>query len=176
MLGSVDYVAPEQIAGEELDPRVDVYAFGGALYRALTGAVPFPEAYPAAKLMAHRDAPAPVPSRLVRDLDPAFDRAVATAMSKDRARRPSSAGAVMHVLTAELQAAGEQALGTESPTLPLPALEPHWEDLEPSPASTVPLRWGRDHGHRLSFARHVGLLCAVLGLIFIVSYLIGRSL
>jgi serine/threonine protein kinase len=41
-LGSCDYAAPEQLLGERIDARVDVYALGCMLYQAVTGVVPFP--------------------------------------------------------------------------------------------------------------------------------------
>ncbi|HET7868898.1 MAG TPA: serine/threonine-protein kinase [Actinomycetota bacterium] len=42
LMGTVDYVAPEQIRGEDVDRRADIYSLGCVLYRCLTGEVPFP--------------------------------------------------------------------------------------------------------------------------------------
>lgn len=129
LLGSLDYMAPEQVADLRLDARVDVYAFGGTLYRTLTGEVPYPRENPAAKLVAHRDDAVPTPSKLVAGLDPAFDRAVEWAMAKDRDSRASSAGAVMDRLLGDLDGsrAGERPrswsldLGGEARTAEQPA-------------------------------------------------------
>ena len=74
-VGTVDYVAPEQIRGERVDERADLYALGCVLFHALTGQPPFPRDSDAAKLWAHMHDP--VPS--ARDCNPAvpsrFDRA-----------------------------------------------------------------------------------------------------
>ena len=59
-LGSCDYAAPEQLLGERIDARVDVYALGCMLYQAVTGRVPFPRAVSAATMLAHMDEPPPV--------------------------------------------------------------------------------------------------------------------
>ena len=52
-LGTIDYVAPEQIRGEEVDGRADVYALGCLLHECLTGEPPFRRASDAAVLFAH---------------------------------------------------------------------------------------------------------------------------
>ena len=61
-VGTLDYVAPEQIRGGRIDARADVYALGGVLHFALTGRVPFERAGDEAKLWAQLSAPPPVPS------------------------------------------------------------------------------------------------------------------
>jgi predicted Ser/Thr protein kinase len=52
-LGTIEYVAPEQIRGEEVDGRADVYSLGCLLYECLTGGPPFPRVSDAAVLFAH---------------------------------------------------------------------------------------------------------------------------
>src|SRR5262245_15218763 len=63
-VGTLDYVAPEQIRGGRIDARADVYALGGVLHYALTAHVPFERVGDEAKLWAQLSAPPPVPSSL----------------------------------------------------------------------------------------------------------------
>ncbi|HSS04376.1 MAG TPA: CHASE2 domain-containing protein [Solirubrobacterales bacterium] len=86
-VGTLDYLAPEQIRGEEAGTSVDVYALAGLLHHCLTGEVPFPRDNEAAKLWAQVNAPPPAPSRLVPGLPPAIDDVVARGMAKDPATR-----------------------------------------------------------------------------------------
>jgi hypothetical protein len=91
-VGTLDYVAPEQIRGGRVDARADVYALGGVLHFALTGRVPFEREGDEAKLWAQLSAPPPVPSALRRGLRGEFDGVVGRAMAKDAAERHLSAG------------------------------------------------------------------------------------
>ena len=61
-VGTLDYVAPEQIRGERVDARADVYALGCLLYYTLTGEVPFKREGDEARLWAHLQDPPPKPS------------------------------------------------------------------------------------------------------------------
>src|SRR3954469_9194066 len=91
-VGTLDYVAPEQVRGGRIDARADVYALGGVLHYALTGRVPFEHEGDEAKLWAQLSAPPPVPSALQRGLHGEFDMAVARAMAKAPDDRYPSAG------------------------------------------------------------------------------------
>ena len=91
-VGTLDYVAPEQIRGGRVDARADVYALGGVLHYALTGRVPFEREGDEAKLWAQLSAPPPVPSALRRGLRGDFDLVVARAMAKEIDERYPSAG------------------------------------------------------------------------------------
>jgi hypothetical protein len=88
-VGTLDYVAPEQIRGDSVDARVDVYALGGVLYFMLAGEIPYPREGQEAKLWAHMTEPPPA---LPDDLPPKFAGVVARAMAKDPADRYPSAG------------------------------------------------------------------------------------
>ncbi|HEY0390167.1 MAG TPA: serine/threonine-protein kinase [Solirubrobacterales bacterium] len=91
-VGTLDYVAPEQISGEEVDARADVYALGCLLFKLLTGEVPFPKDGDAARLFAHLNDPPPAPSLYVPGVSMALDDVVIRAMSKAPDDRYPSAG------------------------------------------------------------------------------------
>ncbi|HEX8753453.1 MAG TPA: serine/threonine-protein kinase, partial [Solirubrobacterales bacterium] len=91
-VGTLDYVAPEQISGGEIDARVDVYALGCLLFKLLTGEVPFPRDTEAARLYAHLNDPPPAPSLYIPSLPMALDDVVIRAMSKQADDRYPSAG------------------------------------------------------------------------------------
>ncbi|HEX3041864.1 MAG TPA: serine/threonine-protein kinase [Solirubrobacterales bacterium] len=91
-VGTLDYVAPEQISGEPIDARVDVYALGCLLFKLLTGEVPFPREGEAARLYAHLHDPPPAPSLHAPAVPMALDDVVVRAMSKSPEDRYPSAG------------------------------------------------------------------------------------
>ena len=91
-VGTLDYVAPEQISGEPIDARVDVYALGCLLFKLLTGEVPFPREGEAARLYAHLNDPPPAPSLYAPAVPMALDDVVIRAMSKPPEDRYPSAG------------------------------------------------------------------------------------
>jgi class 3 adenylate cyclase len=92
IVGSIAYVAPEQVEGRPVDARTDVYSLGCLAFEILTGASPFVRDSEMAVLMAHVQDPPP--SLLARrpELSEALDAAVARAMAKDPAARFGSAG------------------------------------------------------------------------------------
>ena len=92
VLGTLDYIAPEQIRGEAIGPYTDVYSLGCMLCHLLTGEVPFTVATEEGKLWAHFSEPPPKPSARTPGLTTRFDAIVARAMSKRPADRYPSAG------------------------------------------------------------------------------------
>ncbi|MBV9819031.1 MAG: protein kinase [Solirubrobacterales bacterium] len=105
-LGTVDYVAPEQIEGREIDGRADVYALAGMLHECLTGARPFPKDSELAIISAHLRDPPPRPSALRPELPAAIDEVVATGLAKSADDR--------YATCAELLAAARGALGASA--------------------------------------------------------------
>ena len=89
-IGTVDFASPEQLAGERVDSRSDVYSLGCVLYAALTGVPPFPRETVPATLLAHLRDPVPRPS--ATGADQFFDRIVARALAKEPDDRYPSAG------------------------------------------------------------------------------------
>jgi hypothetical protein len=109
-VGTLDYVAPEQISGGAVDARTDVYALGCLLFKLLTGEVPYPRDGEAARLYAHLNDPPPAPSLQATAVPMALDDVVIRAMSKEPGDRYPSAG--------DLGRAAVAALTGSSPELP----------------------------------------------------------
>jgi serine/threonine-protein kinase len=86
-IGTVDYAAPEQIEGLELDPRTDVYALGCVFYECLTAHAPFDHESEIAVMHAHLSEPAPSLTAARPDLPKSLNRVIATAMAKNREDR-----------------------------------------------------------------------------------------
>jgi serine/threonine-protein kinase len=94
-MGTLDYVAPEQIVGEKPTTRSDVYAFAAVLCECLTGSVPYLRENEAAVLYAHLSDDPPRLSEREPQLPRALDDIVARALAKEASDRPASAGALM---------------------------------------------------------------------------------
>ena len=87
LMGTIDYVAPEQIAGEEIDGRADVYSLGCVLYECLVGQPPFRRDSDIAVVFAHLEAEPPPPSAQRPELPAALDAVIARALAKDPEQR-----------------------------------------------------------------------------------------
>jgi WD40 repeat protein/tRNA A-37 threonylcarbamoyl transferase component Bud32 len=90
LLGTIDYVAPEQIAGEEIDGRADVYSLGCVLYECLVGQPPFRRDSEIAVVFAHLDTESPAPSAQRPELPAALDAVIARALAKEPDQRYAS--------------------------------------------------------------------------------------
>jgi serine/threonine-protein kinase len=95
-VGTLDYLAPEQIRGDPVDASADIYALAGLLHHCLTGQTPFPRDTEAAKLWAHVNAAPPSPNQLRPSLPQALDDVIARGMAKDPARRFATAAELVH--------------------------------------------------------------------------------
>lgn len=113
ILGTLQYMSPEQLEGKEADARSDIFAFGLVLYELITGKQPFEGSTQASLIAAIlKDQP-----RAVSELQPvtpkALDRVVQTCLEKDPDRRWQSAREVKHAL---------EWISLEAPTpIPVPA-------------------------------------------------------
>lgn len=90
-LGSMDYMAPEQIRGEEVTGATDVYGLGCVMWECLLGKPPFADRQGMRVLWAHlQDAP-PDPTTLSPDIPPGVGKAILRALDKEPALRPQTA-------------------------------------------------------------------------------------
>jgi serine/threonine protein kinase len=108
-IGTIDYVAPEQIQGEPPTAASDCYALTGVMYECLTGEVPFPKPHEAATLHAHLIHPPPRVTDRKPDLPPALDDVIACGMAKDPATRPATAVALIEAAATALAGASQHA-------------------------------------------------------------------
>jgi hypothetical protein len=109
VVGTRNYLSPEQLQGQESSPASDIYAFAVTLYECLTGEVPFAGVHPQAVAYAHVNRPPPRVSDARPDLPQAIDRVVAAGMAKHPAARPSSASALVAAAAAALDLGGVAA-------------------------------------------------------------------
>jgi serine/threonine protein kinase len=117
-LGSMDYMAPEQIRGEDVSAATDVYALACMLFELLTGGPPFGDKTGMRVMWAHLQDPPPHPS----DLNPALPRPVGDAivkgLAKDPAERPQPATEFMKLVA---YAAGPPPAPDDNTVVPPPS-------------------------------------------------------
>ncbi|MFF4322275.1 Stk1 family PASTA domain-containing Ser/Thr kinase [Streptomyces sp. NPDC001568] len=115
VLGTVSYLAPEQIENGITDTRVDVYACGVVLYEMLTGSKPHNGGSPAQVLYQHLNEDVPPPSALVPGLPAGLDALVAQATSRNPELRPSDAAALLGLARGVRGGLGEGELDAVPP-------------------------------------------------------------
>jgi dienelactone hydrolase len=97
-LGTVAYMAPEQIAGAEADAQSDVWAIGVVLFEMLTGRLPFDGAHEVALMHAIATGKARALRELRQGIPPALEEVIARALAKNRAERFATADAFAQAL------------------------------------------------------------------------------
>jgi hypothetical protein len=127
-LGTADYSSPEQIRGDPLDERADIYSLGCVLYECLVGTPPFDAPTQFAVLDAHIRAVPPRPSEQGVGLPSALDDVIATALAKDRSHRYRTA---RHLADAAARALESPA----SRRVDVPG-----SNAYPRPTATAPIR------------------------------------
>ena len=98
--GTAKYMAPEQILGDPVDARTDIYALGVVLFRLLTGQLPFDLELGTTLLRHHLSSPIPPPSWLAEGLDKRLDAVVVRATKKSPENRYPSMAALLSDLDA----------------------------------------------------------------------------
>ncbi|MBD3784763.1 MAG: serine/threonine protein kinase, partial [Micrococcales bacterium] len=98
VMGTAEYLSPEQARGGRVDGRADLYALGCVLFALLTGRPPFSGPTPVATMLQHTNDPVPDVTKLRPDTPPWLAALVTSLLAKDPADRPADAGAVLAAL------------------------------------------------------------------------------
>jgi serine/threonine-protein kinase len=153
VVGTPEYMAPEQARGQAVGPMTDLYAMGVVTFEMVTGRLPFIGTSPVDLLMKHVDARPPRPSEFVHELPPALDAFILQMLTKDPEARPGSADALRQQLhrlrrtmlrpTRAQATSNGGATAAARPPTPAPAAapsaSPSTEPAAPAlPASTKP--------------------------------------
>jgi serine/threonine protein kinase len=115
-IGTIDYVAPEQIQAEKASARSDVYALAGVLFECLTGVVPYPRPQEPAVLYAHLLDPPPRVTDQRPELPTGLGDVIAKGMAKTPADRYASAS---RLIAAARDAMGDTVRAATMPPRPL---------------------------------------------------------
>src|SRR5579884_1201522 len=105
-IGTPDYMAPEQVIGEEVDARADIYSLGIILYQMVTGTTPFQGETPMQIAAQHLQLPPPAPQTLRPDLPDEAAQIILRALSKRPVERQSQAQELADSFRAALVNAG----------------------------------------------------------------------
>jgi len=120
IMGTSNYIAPEQARGQPVDEQTDVYSLGCVLYELLAGEVPFDGDSFVAIAMRHVNDPVPSVREVRPDVPPRLDWAIQRAMAKDHDDRFDS----MADFAAELEASYGELDGAEGETMVVPRAAP----------------------------------------------------
>ncbi|MFN7195795.1 MAG: serine/threonine-protein kinase, partial [Hylemonella sp.] len=140
MVGTLKYMAPEQVQGLPVDARCDIFSAGIVLYQLLTGARPFDGTSDFETIQQIVTKDALPPSSLNPSLPPELDRVVARALEKDRQRRYESAAEFNAALQAAIRCAADPTVAAPAgrgPASEAPTRASQGGSAPSMPASTV---------------------------------------
>ena len=98
VVGTPEYISPEQALGRPVDHRCDLYAFGVTAYQMLLGRTPFHTSSPTETLMAHIHQEVPLPRSLDPDIEPRLEATLIKALAKNPEDRSQTATELVHML------------------------------------------------------------------------------
>jgi hypothetical protein len=144
VLGSPGYLSPEQLRGEPVDGRTDLYSLGITLYEALTDSIPFDSEEPVATVVRRISEEVEPLSKRVPGIDPELERIILKSLARDPSARYADAREMKAALegflarvSPEHGASGpEPSTGSQPVAAPLSARAP--SSVSAAPAATVP--------------------------------------
>jgi len=99
MIGTPEYMSPEQVEGKEVDQRSDIYSLGVILYEMVTGKLPFEGDTPLSIAMKHKSEPPPNPKELNVQIPEDLSNLILSCMEKDKEKRYQTAEELLSELT-----------------------------------------------------------------------------
>jgi tetratricopeptide (TPR) repeat protein/predicted Ser/Thr protein kinase len=168
LVGTPQYISPEQARGEKLDARTDIYSLGVVLFEMLTGKVPYDADTPYAVIHDHIFSPLPLPTEFKADIPEAVERVVLKALAKDRDDRFESVREMVSALEETL--AGESV---EAAPLELPPEETDRALEEVPDGVEQGLSPAEEAGEREPAARPQGRSRRLIAVIAVVGTLLG---
>lgn len=136
IVGTAEYMAPEQAAGQAVDQRADLYALGLVMFAMLTGRPPFLGRQVTEVIEKQRREPAPRVASVARNVPPALDALIDRLLAKEPSARPANALAVGRMLSAIDAAAVEPAPEPVATEVPLDLFAPT-QALTPAPPAAA---------------------------------------
>jgi serine/threonine protein kinase/WD40 repeat protein len=134
VVGTPNYMSPEQCRAEPVDHRSDIYSLGATLYTLLTGQPPYPADQPLQTMFAHCSSPVPDVRQVVPTLPASCAAVIAKAMQKEPLQRYPSADAMLIDLAAALDDTPSTTATTPQPS---PMTTAPTAIVRPLPASSV---------------------------------------
>ena len=172
VIGTAQYLSPEQARGEQVDARSDIYSTGCLLYELLTGRPPFVGDSPVSVAYQHvREEPAP-PSSIDPDLPRNADAIVLKALTKDRELRYQRADDMRADIAAALAGGAVAAPPAPAPTQAID------RTAVAAATSTFPVQHDEPDGRERRGGRAVGyaLLAVAVVAVFVIAALLARNL
>ena len=121
VLGTADYMAPEQALGRPADQRSDLYSFGIMIYQMLLGQTPFHADTPPATLMAHVHQAVPLPTQVDPAIDARLQPVLLKALAKDPGDRYQTAKELKQALEETMESGAPSEVGDRAPAESPPA-------------------------------------------------------
>ncbi|MFL6022306.1 MAG: PASTA domain-containing protein, partial [Marmoricola sp.] len=179
VVGTAQYLSPEQARGETVDSRSDVYSTGCLLFELLTGRPPFVGDSPVAVAYQHVREQAPTPSTLDADLPPEIDSIVMKALAKRLEDRYQSAAAMKEDIDRFLAGRPVQAPPVVAEPVPAFVPTPTAAHYDTATTSVVPGAgdWAEPEKRRIGPLVLLGVLLVALivGAILLIPKLIGSA-
>ncbi len=160
LIGTPQYISPEQAKGEAISERSDIYSLGVVLFEMLVGRVPFSADTPYSIIHDHIYAPLPMPRSLNPNLSPELERVLLKALAKDPADRFASARELMSAFEQAAASADPALLALPPAPLGVPAPSKSSAARTTTPAPTAPMPAPAPKRAALS-----PLSCAIIGVV-----------